>query len=71
MVDYYWVHEDVQLPEVKVILWSLSKLTQNETGFQVSDAGSFVYWKWEEKAGLRAKVRTLTKQVLQIWFTMV
>ena len=29
------------MPEIKVILWSLSKVTQNETGSQVSDTGPF------------------------------
>ena len=34
----------IHIPEVKVIPWSLSKVTQNETGFQVSDTGPSVLW---------------------------
>ena len=34
----------VLVPRVKVILWSLSKVTQNETGSQVSNTGPMVLW---------------------------
>ena len=34
----------MHVSEVKVILWSLSKVTQNETGSQVSDKPPLVLW---------------------------
>ena len=50
LTDKYVVHEDKGVSEVKAILWSLSKVTQNENGSQVSDTGPMVLWSlfWKE-----------------------
>ena len=50
MVDYSETIEvyDIKVDiEVKIILWPLSKITQNETGSQVSDTEPLVLWYWK------------------------
>ena len=44
MIKSYYSKLTEHVPDIKVILRPLSKVTQNETGSQVRDAGPLVLW---------------------------